>query len=83
MEFAFTALNAQGIKVTDRIQAENSDQAITRLQANGLTVLDLSQKAIGASAEPGKAGAKADSKKGGLLGSRWSKPLRCHVNSPS
>jgi type IV pilus assembly protein PilC len=73
MEFAFTALNAQGIKVTDRIQAENSDQAITRLQANGLTVLDLSQKAIGASAEPAKAGAKADSKKGGLLGSRSKK----------
>ena len=49
MEFAFTALNAQGAKVTDRIQAEDTDQAVTRLQANGYIVLDLAEK-IGAAA---------------------------------
>ncbi len=51
MEFAFTAMNAQGAKISDRIQAESSDQAITRLQSNGYIILDLAANSAAAEAK--------------------------------
>lgn len=42
MEFAYTALDRGGTKISQRVQAENDDQALRRLQSQGLVVLSLS-----------------------------------------
>lgn len=41
MDFAYTALDARGTKVSERVQAENDDQALRQLQHQGLVVLSL------------------------------------------
>ncbi len=42
MDFAYTALDAAGSRVQERIQADNEDQALRRLQGMGYVVLSLS-----------------------------------------
>lgn len=41
MNFAYTALNAQGVQVQESVQADNDDQALRRLQSQGYVVLSL------------------------------------------
>lgn len=41
MDFTYTALDAQGARVSERVQAESNDQALRRLQNQGLVVLSL------------------------------------------
>ena len=41
MEFTYTALNTQGIKISELLQAEDEDQAVRRLHEQGLTVVAL------------------------------------------
>lgn len=41
MNYAYTALNPQGAKVNESVQAESDDQAIRRLQSQGYVVLSL------------------------------------------
>lgn len=41
MDFTYTALDTRGTKVSERVQAEDDDQALRRLQSQGLVVLSL------------------------------------------
>jgi type IV pilus assembly protein PilC len=41
MDFTYTALDPRGAKVSERVQAEDDDQALRRLQSQGLVVLSL------------------------------------------
>jgi len=41
MDFTYIALDSRGTKVSERVQAENDDQALRRLQSQGLVVLSL------------------------------------------
>src|SRR3569833_1536079 len=41
MEFTYTALNSSGARVEERLQAQDEDSAIRRLQDQGLVVLGL------------------------------------------
>ena len=41
MDFTYTALDSRGTKTSERVQAEDDDQALRRLQSQGLVVLSL------------------------------------------
>ena len=68
MEFTYTALNPIGVKVSELLQAEDEDQAIRRLQEQGMVVLSLVTRA------PSKAKSSAMLARAG-----WSKIRQEHV----
>jgi len=41
MDFAYTAIDPRGARVREQIAAESEDQAVRRLQSQGLTVLEI------------------------------------------
>jgi type IV pilus assembly protein PilC len=55
MDFTYTAMDTRGLKVTERVQAENDDQALRRLQTQGYVVLSLEPtRAVAAGEGAGK-----------------------------
>ena len=54
MDFTYTAVDTRGARVSERVQAESSEQALRRLQSQGFVVLSL--ETAGAVPESGRFG---------------------------